>query len=269
MFHEALDAAFVFEQVALALAPLVDQFDLDAGVEEAQFAQALGQDVVVEFDVGEDLGVGQEAQLGAALGRRAHHLERVHRLAHRVFLLVVLAVAPDVEPQLRRQRVDHGNAHAVQAAGHLVAVVVELTAGVQHGHDDLGCGDALFLVDVGRDAAAVVGHRAGAVVVQGHDQVVAVPGQRFVNAVVHHLEHHVVQAGAVVHVADVHAGALADGLQAAQDGDLAGIVGVGRDLREVRLIGHCWRCLALGHTGSQAARKATARLLIMSWEYSA
>ena len=36
-----------------------------------------------------------------------------------------------------------------------------------------------------------------------------IAGQRFVDRVVHHLEHHVVQAGAVGGVADVHAGALA------------------------------------------------------------
>ena len=57
-----------------------------------------------------------------------------------------------------------------------------------------------------------------------HEHLVAVAGQRFVDGVVDDLEHHVVQAGAVVHVADVHAGTLADGLEAAQDGDLAGIV---------------------------------------------
>src|SRR3546814_5865119 len=45
-----------------------------------------------------------------------------------------------------------------------------------------------------------------------------------VDRVVDHLEHHVVQAGAVVDVADVHARTLADGFQAAQHGNPAGIV---------------------------------------------
>src|SRR3546814_636566 len=77
-------------------------------------------------------------------------LQRRHRLAHGVFLVVVEAVAPDVEGELFAQRVDHRDANAVQAAGNLVAVVVELTAGVQLGHDDLRRRDALFLVDVDR-----------------------------------------------------------------------------------------------------------------------
>ncbi|WZB73427.1 hypothetical protein WJ968_25235 [Achromobacter xylosoxidans] len=45
------------------------------------------------------------------------------------------------------------------------------------------------------------------------DDVVAIARQGFVDGVVHDLEHHVVQAGAVGGVADVHAGALAHGLQ--------------------------------------------------------
>src|SRR5690606_7912707 len=117
-------------------------------------------------------------------------------------------------------------ADAVQAAGDLVAVVVELTAGVQLSHDDLRRRHALFLVDVDRDAAAIVGHRHRAVLVDGHGDVVGVPGQGLVDGVVDHLDHHVVQAGAVVYAADVHAWTLAHGLQAAQHGDPAGIVDV-------------------------------------------
>ncbi len=41
----------------------------------------------------------------------------------------------------------------------------------------------------------------------------AVAGQGFVDGVVDHFKHHVVQAGAVGGVADVHAGPLAHGLQ--------------------------------------------------------
>ena len=63
---EALDAAGEGEVVFLAVA-LVDQPDAHAVVQEAQLAQALGQDVVVEVDVREDLVVGQEVHLGAAL----------------------------------------------------------------------------------------------------------------------------------------------------------------------------------------------------------
>ena len=46
------------------------------------------------------------------------------------FDVMFLAVAPDPQLQLARQRVDDGDADAVQAAGNLVGVLVELSAGV-------------------------------------------------------------------------------------------------------------------------------------------
>ena len=119
------------------------------------------------------------------------------------------------------QRVHHRHADAVQAAGDLVGVGVELAAGVQLGHDDLG-GRALELVvvlDAGRDAAAVVQHRDRVVGMDGDHDLVAEAGQRLVDRVVDDLEHHVMQAGAVGGVADVHPGALAHRLEALQDLD--------------------------------------------------
>src|SRR3546814_16015277 len=51
--------------------------------------------------------------------------------------IMLLAVPPDVEVQIFAERVHHGNAHAMQAARHLVGIVVrrvlELAAGVELG----------------------------------------------------------------------------------------------------------------------------------------
>jgi hypothetical protein len=68
VLDEALHAAGAGEVVFLAGA-LVQQADAHAVVQEAQLAQALGQDLVVEVEVFlEDLGVvRQEVHLGAAL----------------------------------------------------------------------------------------------------------------------------------------------------------------------------------------------------------
>ena len=208
----------------LVVLALVQQLDANAGVEEAQLAQPLGQNVVVEFDIAEGLLAGPEAQRSAALvaGLALGH-GRI-RLTQTVALEVVVAFAPDVERELLRQRIHHRHTDAVQATGHLVAIGIELTAGVQHGHDDLGRRTALFLVDVHRNASTVVGHTNRPIAMHGHHNAIAVPGQRLVDGVVHHLEHHVMQTGAVVHVADVHAGALAHGFQATEDGDFRGIV---------------------------------------------
>ncbi len=102
----------------------------------------------------------------------------------------------------------------MQAAGNLVRVVVEFSARVQHGHDDLGRGTPFFAVDVGRDAPAVVLDGDRFVGVNRHDDAIAVPREGFVDRVIHDLENHVVEAGSVIGVADVHAGPLADRLEA-------------------------------------------------------
>ncbi len=61
----------------------------------------------------------------------------------------------------------------------------------------------------------------------GDQDVVAVAGQGFVDGVVHHFEDQVVQARAIGGVADVHAGALAHGLQAFEDLDRAFAIAAG------------------------------------------
>jgi hypothetical protein len=80
-------------------------------------------------------------------------------------------------------------------------------------------------LDAGRDAPAVVGHGHRVVGVDRDHDVVAVARQRLVDRVVDHLEHQVVQAGAVRGVADVHARALAHRLQPFEDRDGAFAIG--------------------------------------------
>ena len=101
----------------------------------------------------------------------------------------------------------------MQAAGNLVGVVVELTAGMQHGHDDLGRRPAFLRVQVDRNATSVIGDGDGFIRMYGDVDLVAVPGERLIDRVVHHLENHVVQTGAVIGIADVHSRALADCLE--------------------------------------------------------
>ena len=80
-------------------------------------------------------------------------------------------------------------------------------------------------VHVDRHAAAVVGDPHAAVGEQGDLDPVGVAGQRLVDGVVHDLPDEVVQT-AGRGGADVHAGPLADGLEALEDGDRAAGVGV-------------------------------------------
>jgi hypothetical protein len=199
---------------------------------------------------------GQEVDFGAALLGLAGDLHRrdldavlldhlaVLRNALAELHVVRQAVAPHRQAQPLRQAVDARHADAVQAARDLVAVLVELAAGVQLGERDLGR-RALGLVlvvhlDAGRDAAAVVGDRDRVVGVDGDDDVVAEAGERFVDRVVDDLEDEVMQAGAVGRVADVHAGALAHRFQALEDLDrafaVARAVGVGDAVAQRRAV---------------------------------
>ncbi len=228
VLDEALDAAGEGEVLLLAGA-LVDQHDAHAVVEEGQLPQAARQDVVVVVDGAEDLARGEEVHFGAALLADAGDAQWRGRRAVGELHLMHLAVAPDGQPQPAGERVHHRDADAVQAAGDLVGVGIELAAGVQFRHHDLGRRALVLVVllDAGRDAAAVVQHRDRVVGVDGDQDLVAEFRERLVHRVVHHLEHHVVQAGAVGGVADVHARALAHRLQALQDLDAVGVVVVG------------------------------------------
>jgi len=233
VLHEGADAAGIDEVMGIAGA-LVRDADVDALVQVAQLAEALAQGLEAELeDVVEDLGIGLELHAGAAPGRGTDLPQGGVRLAlgegHGVFL----AVLPDRQPQLGGEGVHAGHAHAVEAAGHLVGVlpvgacVVEFSTGVEHRHDHFGGAAALFLVDVDGDAAAIVLHRAAAIAMQDDVHALAEARQRLVHGVVHDFVDHVVEAAAIVGIADVHAGPLADGLEVSQNRDVVGGVAVG------------------------------------------
>src|SRR5690606_37277682 len=92
--------------------------------------------------------------------RVADDLQRGYRIAVLEAHPVLLAVAPDGQLEPFAKRVDHRDANPMQAPRDLVGVVVarvlELPAGVELGHDDLGGGDPFFLVDADGNAAAIV-----------------------------------------------------------------------------------------------------------------
>ena len=79
----------------------------------------------------------------------------------------------------------------MQSAGNFIRVAVELAARMQRGHHDLRGGN-FFAVNVhivDRNAAAVVDYSDGVIEVNGDFDLVGVPGQRFVDRVIHHFIH--------------------------------------------------------------------------------
>ena len=134
-----------------------------------------------------------------------------------------LAVAPDLERELRGERVHHRDADAVQTARDLVGAVVELAAGVQGGHHHLGGGLALGDVHVDRDAAAVVGDGDAVVLVDGDGDLLAVAGDGLVDRVVDDFVDEMMQTIGTGGP-DVHRRALADRVEAFENLDRAGVV---------------------------------------------
>ena len=211
---------------------LVGQSDAHALVEEGHFAQAGLEDVKLEIArlkhaVGVILaaGVGPELHGGAGAVGRADHLEVIEHLAARVFLLVDVAILIDGDLHAAAERVYHAGAHAVQAAGHLVALAAELAARVQYRQAHLHRGTAQLGMDAHGEAAAVVAHLAAAVLAQKNVDIGAVAGQRLIDGVVHDFIHAVMQA-AKIRGADVHAGTLAHSLQPFEHLDLRFIIRV-------------------------------------------
>ncbi len=116
----------------------------------------------------------------------------------------------------------HRRAHAVQAAGGVIDLAAELSAGMQRGHDHFQRGLVLvFGMRIDRDAAAVVAdgeHVAGR---QLDLDAAGMAGHGFVHRIVEDFGRQVMQR---VHIraADIHAGAAADGLQPLQHFDVLG-----------------------------------------------
>ena len=231
--HEAADPPFVLELRAFAR-PFIEEADRDAPVQEGEFPQALREHLVVEGEPGEDLRVRHEADSGAGrLGilERGDRFDRRLRHAAAVALPPGVAVAVDFQIELDRESVDHRETDPVQASRDLVGVLVELPAGMQFGHDDFRRRPPLTLVEGHRDSAAVVPHGDAAIAVDDDLDQLAEAGLSLVDRVVDELEHHVVQARAVIGVADVHPGPFPDRFEALEDLDVLGRVpGFGRRL---------------------------------------
>ena len=228
---EVADAAVVLELRATALGPLVHERDPQSAGEEGRLTQTLLDDVELEVQRLEDVGVGEEGDRGPGLLRRGALRQRRLRRAALVVLRPDVTVAADLDVEALRQRVDHRHADAVQAARHLVpGAVAELPARVQHREHDLDGGALLLRHHGDRDAAPVVGDADGVVGVDHDLDGVAAAGHRLVHRVVHHLVDEMVQTPGAGR-ADVHAGALADRLEPLEHGDVLGVIAGLRRLR--------------------------------------
>ena len=221
---ELTDAALVPHGLRLLLTgPGVGDGDAQSRVQERLLPHAGVQCLIVILQRVKHLAVRLESDGGAGMVGGADDGDLLRDGAAGELHLMDLAVLVDLHGQPLGKGIDHGCAHAVQAAGHFVAAAAELTAGVQYGKHHLQRGTTRLLLDVHGDAAAVIGDGDGVAGVDGHGDVGAVAGQRLVDGVVHDLVHQVVQAAGTGGT-DIHAGPLAHGLQTLQNLNFRGVV---------------------------------------------
>ena len=105
--------------------------------------------------------------------------------------------------------------------------MAELAARVQHRHDNFHGRFVLSGMVINGDTTAVIRDAYPAIGKDGYFDVMAVPGEGFINRVVHDLVHQVVQA-ALPGGANVHTRALTHCLEALQHRNVGCIVGLAR-----------------------------------------
>ena len=138
-----------------------------------------------------DLSVGHKINLRTCLpGLSYHRKQSVHQLYGRdpslICVMVDLAVLIDRHIHMLGKGVHHGRTYSVKTAACLVSIIVEFPSCVQGREYNSLCRDPLFM-HLHRDSPGVVADGTGAVRFQRYPDVVALPGQMFIDRVIHDL----------------------------------------------------------------------------------
>ena len=137
---------------------------------------------------------------------------------------VFFFIAPNTQLEPGRQCIHYRNADAVQTARDLIGILVKFTASVKLGHNHLGRRYPLFLVDINRNTAAIIGHTHRAITVQNNFDNIAIPGQSFIDGVINNLIDHMVETGTVIGITNIHTRAFAYRIEAFQNLNRLGII---------------------------------------------
>ena len=195
-------------------------------VEERHLLEAVAQGLEIVGGGFEDRAVCPEGHGSAGGLVFAHRLalgKTCGRLLVDVGLGPVEALSTHFDVDAGRQRVHHGDTHAVQTAGNRIAAATELAAGMQLGHHGFHAGNAFARHFVDRNASAVIHHAHAAVRQNRHLDVRSVACQRLIDGVVDDLVHQVVQASGAGG-ADVHARTDSHRLKAFQNPQIGSVV---------------------------------------------
>ena len=222
IFHKFPNAALIVHGVIALLLRLVGRGrtlvrngDSQTRVQKRLLPHPGMERIVIVNRVLKHLRVGLECHGGAGMVRGAHHGHRLRHMAPGEFHLIDFPVPVHLHRQPFGQGVHHAGAHAMEAAGHLIAASAELAAGMEHGVYHLQRGLTGLGLNIHRDAPAVIHNGDGVALVDGHGDLRAEAGQRLVDGVVHDLVYQMMQSGGRGG-ADIHTRPLPHGLQPLQ-----------------------------------------------------
>ena len=195
-FHHLAQAVLGEERVDFLLVlALVGERDGNALVQVRQLTHTAGENAVVEAQLGENFRIRLEPHRGAGLLLRhvAHFAQLGDGLAAREVDVVLLPVLLDPDLERFGERIHAAHTNTVQAAGDLVAVLVELAAGVQHRERQFNGRDTGFGVDLHGNSAPVVDNRDGIIAMNRDVDGGGVASHRLVDRVVDHFVDEMVQ----------------------------------------------------------------------------
>ena len=227
--HKVAEPAFKAVYLFLWFpAPAVRQGELYAPVQIAKLPKVLGDGLIIKFHRFKDPVIGHESDGGALLAGAARFLQGVQRMTggnvsrFRIgdagkFLFVSPVLGAYLHRDPATQSIDHGGAHAVQAAGIAIGIMAEFPPCVELGKYHFHPGNTQLFVNAYRDTPAVVADGGGAILVEGDGNLVGIAVGGFVYSVVYDLPQQVMEPlGA--RGAYIHTGAHAHGVQPLHDG---------------------------------------------------
>ena len=134
-----------------------------------------------------------------------------------------LSAGTDFDRQPFGQGIYDRSAYAVQAARYFIASAAEFSAGMQNGEYDFHRVHARLVIDTCRNTAPVIRNRNGFIFIDGHFDVRAETGQRFIDGVIHNFIDQMVESSGRSR-ADIHTGTLSDCFQTFQNLNIIGCI---------------------------------------------
>ena len=187
------------------------QHDLDTGIQERQLTHTVREDIPVINGLGEDRIIRPELheRTGLTLLPVTCSLrlcDRMHR-SQRFSLLVILAVDSTLTVHLHvhllRERIHTTHTYTVETTGYLVTILVELTTGVEHGHNNFQRTLMLLRMHIYRNTTTVILNGNGVILVDMNGYLITETGECLINGVIHHFINQVVQT-LKRYIADIH-----------------------------------------------------------------